>query len=436
MPQLEEILQSRKAKKFTKKKYRPWDLSGNEDPNSENTEAPVAENEANTPPKKTAPKPVVEKVEKPKPTLVTAPPAEQQKTRHLDNKIDNIKITKRQHLDNNEITQREHLDNIKLTQREHLGNDLDNDLDNKMALEMVKKLTGIQAAIFFYIVEICCARGLLETGCILTLDIAEAANCSYGSAKMSLKRLIDKGLLTRQPGKRSKGGHINLRISTAIRHAAMQAKQDSKTQPILHRQIVEKIKHLDNDLDNNTDNNSAIYNNNINNIIINKLPDEWKAIDISPLADIGFSENHIQQIYNAGRSTPDIVQQSIFHFAFALEHRHDDIAQKYKGPVNALMSVLIKGNCWYEDKYESPQQKAMRLFLDAEKKKKADMQTMINELVALEFPRWREQLSEQQLRAIVPGKFVGKNSPVVEMTLRSHFIEQVLKPKLKAKGLW
>lgn len=391
MPQLSDILEKRKSTPFAKKKYRTWEFSefdaGKEHKQLDNIK--------------------------------------------ITNKqhIGNIKVSERHHKDNNQITYKQKLDNIKITNRKHIGNDLDNKIDEVDYLESIKKLTGIQEKIFFYVIEICSAKGVLETGSIITFDIKEAAKCSYGSVKTSLKRLIDKKLIERKPGKRSKGGHINLSITKNIRSAALEVKKERESSSIIHSQIFKKMHVIDNDLDNM----SPIYNNDNKNIIIKtlSLPLDWEIIDTTPLKDIGFSIAQLKQLYQSGKTSPEVVQISIYHFAFALENRKEEIENKYKGSLNAIMAVLIKGNAWFEDKYESPQEKAIKKVLEVKKYQQEKIQNMLNELCELEFPDWRSKLTDEEISEIVPSNLLKLNvKSGIELTLKSYFIEKLLKPKI------
>jgi hypothetical protein len=419
MPQLKEILDKRNNKSFVKKKYRPWDLSGNNSAQEETTNLPH--------PSPIFPE-IVEIINQPQ-SLVE---------NNLITKSDNIKITNREHKDNTQITQSKHFDNTGITQRKQLDNHLDNDLDNNLDvetyMELIKKLAGIQEKIFFYIVELCCARGTLDTDSILTMDIATAANCSYGSSKMSLKRLIDKRLIIRKPGKRSKGGHINLSISKEIRTAALQIKQDKQYLSLLHTQAIQQMRHIDNDLDNDSDNNRSINNNNIKIIISDELPEEWKAIDYEPLAYVGFSETQLKQIYRANKNSLEVVQESIYHFAYALENRREEIERKYKGALNALMSVLVKGNAWFEAKYESPQDIALKQLLSKKKADKEKRESMEKELMEIAFSDWQAELDEEQKLQYLPEDIrKSKMSAAKTASLRNYFVENIW-PTIKIKG--
>ena len=85
-------------------------------------------------------------------------------------------------------------------------------------------------------------------------------------------------------------------------------------------------------------------------------PSVWLKINIEPLKAIGFSDTQLQQLQN--RNTPEIIQESIYHFAYGLEH--NEKTKKYKdNALNVLMGVLRKGQAWIEPNYRSPQELAL-----------------------------------------------------------------------------
>ena len=408
MPQLSDILRDRKQKTFVKKNYRPWDLSGSGNVSSKVNQAvatsPLIDNTVTD---STINLDIANAI----PASVTeVPPPD------LDNKLDNERVTLSQHSDNIQISKSKPRDNIQVTISEHLDNNIDNHLDNNSYPEIIKKIAGIQENIFFYIVEVCNARGTFETGNLLTNDIASAANCTYGSAKMSLKRLIDKGLIIRKTGKRAKGGHINLSITKEIRMAALEVKREKSLRPMIHQQVIQQRKQLDNISDNNV----AYSSSYINKTTTSELPEEWQKINIAPLAAIGFTEKHLVDVYVTKLTTPDIVQESINHFAYGLEHN----ATKYKAypdPLNVLIGCLRKGKAWSESNYVSLQEKAIQELLARRRAEQERMNALEAELIHVEFLAWKKALSADRKKQILPERFFGPE----DSHLKVYFTENV-----------
>lgn len=438
MPQLSDLLEK---KKFVKKSYRPWDLSGNGTIDSEPQQT------STTPTQPTVSTHLLEQernivlnhiVENTHTfnnpqinTIIPKTGTEHKTGNEIDNKTSNYKGTTNKQTGYKQVTHLKQPDNHKITKGKQQNNNSENNTDNTFGIhylvEAIKKLSGIQKHIFLYIINLCSARGVLDTGNVLALDLANAGNCSIESAKTSLNRLIEKHLIIRHQGKACRGGHMVLGINNEIQSAAIQAQQ-ALFNPL-------KLNHLDNNTGNNSNNNSyyssSIYNNKTTTTI---LPLEWKNIKFDSLQSIGFSETQIRQLMDSQTTTPEIVQNSINHFSFALENKEK--VKNYHEPLNVLMGVLRKGQNWHEPDYISPQELSLQNILKEKRKRKEKMETMIKELSDIEFPLWRKSLSPAEIKNIIPEEMLQANiAPAISATLRSYFTDNVLLPKLEQQGL-
>ena len=324
MPDLKNILAQR-TKKFAKKQYRPWDLSGTSAAASQPSETTPALTEANNIPaaQKTTDETLLE-------YNYFSPNTKFENTT-LDNKSGNV-------TGNNQVTR---------------GNELSNRLDNTSLRNRIAKLTGIQQRILDFIVNVCIAKDDLKTGPFETITLSQYIEKSTGSTKTSINRLINKGFLKRGLGRAARGGYINLELPNEIKLVILELrkdiKQDNRTENFVYS--------LCQNLDNKSLYSSSSYNNNTTTdqkLLPNALPDEWKKIDCEVLSAIGFNREHLRQL--AGKNIPEIVQESINHFSYALENN-----PKYKNhanPLNVFMGVLRKGQAWFEKDYISPLEKA------------------------------------------------------------------------------
>lgn len=130
----------------------------------------------------------------------------------------------------------------------------------------------------------------------------------------------------------------------------------------------------------------------------------WDEIDFSSLEPIGFRKNHLLQIKKF--TTPAITQESVNHFAFALEN--NEKVRKYETPLNVLITVLKRGEAWVEVNYESPLERAQRLQLERRRAEQNRFQKREEELRNLEFNHWEKSLDEDQKRRISPRGFIGE----------------------------
>lgn len=428
MPQLSDLIGK---KKFVKKSYRPWDLSGEGtidgktavrlDDVRSNQKSSGQENSAEFEAASSV-APALTEVQ----TAVSVAEIDNETGNRTGNKEVTERVTNREQPSNNQVTIREQRGNKEVTKREQrgnvTGNITGNNQDTFFLSESIKKLGGIQKNIFFYILNLCTARGVLDTGNLLSSDLANAGSCTVGSAKTSLNRLVEKRLVHRLPGKACRGGHMVLGITKEIQAAAMQAQQ-ALFNP-LKREVTGNITG-------NVTGNSFLYTSSSNkNTTTIVLPDEWKKIELEPLQHIGFSETQLRQLCESGITTPEIVQDAIHRFAFSLVN--SDKVKAYADPLNVLMGVLRKGQRWNEPHYVPLKERLLRELLDEKRKQKELRDTMIKELIELEFPEWKRKLSEEQFNSIVPEDIRKNNiTAAIQAVLRTYFTEQILLPRLE-----
>jgi len=129
----------------------------------------------------------------------------------------------------------------------------------------------------------------------------------------------------------------------------------------------------------------------------------WANIDFSALASFGFKKSHIKQIINTKTTlTPQEVQESIEHYAWALNHRAEE-KQNYAPQNNrlrGLMGVLKKGSPWIEAQYRSLEDIAIEEQIKA---KQAQLERKIAQKEALlttEFNLWYADLTPDHITEI------------------------------------
>jgi len=287
--------------------------------------------------------------------------------------------------------------------------------------EIIARLYGIRKKLMFFFVDLCEARGKLDTGPITAETLIEASGSTYKTIKKVLQIMIEDSLIKRMQGKRGKGGFSVLLISKEIKESVLKYKKIIMPEP------------------SNTKNNisSAERTNFVTNNL-NDLPEVWKEIDLKPLKNIGFSETQLKQLFTKNLNVPEVVQESIYQFAFGLEHnpKTKEYNKEGKNPLNVLMGVLRSGGQWTENDYETPQQRSLRILLEVRKKRKEQQDIMINELLDIEFPAWERKLDDKKRNEIVPEQLrSSKLSRAMTACLRSYFLKNVLLPRLEEEGL-
>ena len=385
MPNLNEIIKERDNKKFIKKNYRPWDLSGDSSliPNN----APQNESLTNLHKYSETSQVVVLCNEEEITQNFTTNP-------EIDNTLDNNKTTNKYQQDNKQATNKYHLDINKGTYKETKEEQLDINLDPTSIYHQLMKLAGIQKNILSFIVDLCTIRNGLETGPIETLTLSLYTKANIGVVKISIKRLIDKGFVIRNKGKQAKGGYINLSITSEVYNAVREQKEN-KHHVVNPQDLINSIRYQ---LDINNSYNSSSYNKTITTNKIETLPDEWSGIDFEPLKPIGFTKTQIKQLIE--KNDPALVQESINHFAFGIENNPK--VQKYEDPLNVLMGVLRKGQGWLEKDYRSPKEIAQQQLLAIKKTVLEREQKFEEDAYKLALNEWQKALSSDEIEKIAP----------------------------------
>ena len=295
---------------------------------------------------------------------------------------------------------------------------------------VIKKLGGNEQKIFLYVVESCIARDGLSTGEIPGKIIMAAVGTSRNGMETAIKRLRKKELLSREKGKTGKNGLICLTLSEAVKNAAIKYMHAYQSEQAFFNQSSIRVQNLQENRVQLGFNN-PVYSSSKRNITT-ALPDEWKKINFSPLESIGFTEQHLLDIFSANILDATVVQESIHHFAFGLEEgRH----KQYSDPLKVFIGRVRKGSAWIESNYESPKDRALKALYERKKAEKEKRDAMINEFIEIDFPEWRKKLSKEEIKEIVPAEILSVNlAPAVTSALRTYFVNNVLIPKLENEG--
>ncbi len=268
------------------------------------------------------------------------------------------------------------------------------------------------------IFEQCSNNCSLISPAISTEEIRNALNISPERVRNLIFRIVKKGGVTIKQHKSGQNAFRKFELSKSLYQA------------IIDEQSYE-LKKAHTSLANPLAASSHISNSIYINKTITDLPEEWKKINYEELIPLGFSETQLHQLFAGKFTTPEIVQESINHFAYGFQN--NEKTKAYIEPLNVFMGVLRKGQRWCEANYISPQEKALKQLIEDKKEQKEKQEKMVKELAELEFPEWRKNLSEEEIKLIVPKNIV--NMALAEPTLRLHFLEKVLTPRLLENGI-
>ena len=281
---------------------------------------------------------------------------------------------------------------------------------NQLSKEIDETLNSTRQAI----------RRLKHNNTIKTIEFS--TSCSNGYAKFKISRSFYQNLIKNPPER--------LELTKAM---VLEEKKAKITLPL--NNSINNISNITNTIKEEERSKDFLFKDRISHNSQNTcdFPSAWLKINIEPLRTIGFSDTQLQQLQN--RNTPEVVQESIYQFAYGLEY--NEKTKKYNdNALNVLMGVLRKGQAWIEPNYRSPQELALEDLIAQKKEKKNRCNKKLDELMDLEFPAWHNKLSEQEIEEIVPETFRVTRVPqdVVEY-LKKYFRDKMLIPRLKEQGI-
>lgn len=291
--------------------------------------------------------------------------------------------------------------------------------ENKI-IQILRKTTGYQKEVMQQITAH--IKSLPDN--INTIDIpidtlSIRIKTSKDITRTSIKRLQKKSILLKEKGERGRLGSTQVTIPNFILKACLNLF-------VCPPKSLYEIGN-ENRYDNRNDDSvysSSIY---INTTTNTDLPEDWRKINIEPLSDIGFSSTQIKQLYTQALNTPEIIQESINHFAFGL--KNNPKFKKYEQPLNVLMGVLRKGGVWIENNYESLQDIAQRQIIEQKKIEMEKRKQLEEEALKLALEVWKESLSEKELK-VITAKDNPKDFMPEDAKLRVHF-KEIIWPNVK-----
>lgn len=149
--------------------------------------------------------------------------------------------------------------------------------------------------------------------------------------------------------------------------------------------------------------------------------DPWEEIDFSSLESIGFNKKHLLQIKN--KTTPEIVQESINHFAYGLSHNKK--TQGYPNPLATFISVLKRGEFWIEHNYQSPQELAKKKLLEIKKAELERIKIIEEEIYQVAFDEWKQSLNQKEIESLAPDLRKRGDPIPPHAKLSSYFKENI-----------
>lgn len=300
-------------------------------------------------------------------------------------------------------------------------------------------LIGLQKEITLSIYTLCQLSRDRKTDAVSINQLANQCKSTVGAVKIAVYRLIEKNILVRESFKNGRGGWTVYSLPNNIYQEILNMEAQTKLlsnryqsgTKLVTELVSEVIPSASSSGNNTITNNKTTTTGEMENSVNpnTTLTGEWLDIDIEPLNSIGFTQTHLVQIASQNKLQPKIVQDSIYAFAFDLEK--NDRAKTIKGDhINFFMGILRNGKPYApSSNYESPQDKAMRIYLEKMRQIEQKRAAEEKEAFDLAFKDWFSKLSAEQKREFLP-EMLRRNanvetSKMLESNARSHFEKEI-----------
>ena len=309
-------------------------------------------------------------------------------------------------------------------------------------------MIGIQKNITLFIYDNCKISPTKISLPITIKYISECCNIPYFSIKKTIQRLSDKNILHRVESKNGRGGWATYKLNEVVYQEILHVdlhtdlvknwRQTGDKPETNRRQTGDKLEtknskletnwrqtgdklgvKLETKLETNASSSSSYYKKTTttsaeqDGSISDQIEPQWN-LDIASLEKIGFSQNHLLQIAKRKSLEAHLVQESIYAFAHDLEN---NAVQINSSPLNFFMGILNKSQPYVSRsaQYETPKEKAMRLFLEREARLKQQTQEIEMTLMQKMRSEWFSKMSfeEQATKAkeVHSQLETGKDAP-------------------------
>lgn len=278
-------------------------------------------------------------------------------------------------------------------------------------------LSGLQRKIANFIFNSCRYTRDRRTKPLSVENIATYCNINYKSIKKTIQRLEEKGILIRAYHKVGRGGWTQYELPDAIYYEIIHSQTEDEQETnrgqsaeFNRRQTEDKVET------------GAVFPNENTKLVAEAPEVDDYPFDIEELSSIGFTKSHLQQIILQKKLEHEVIQQSIYAFAFDLNVNGK--AKKIKDdPLGYFMGILKKGIPYAPPaNYEDPKIRGMRLYLEATERQKKKKEELEQQIIEIHFDEWLQTITDEQKRLFVDlrGRW-DEESMVCRSLAKSHF---------------
>ena len=243
----------------------------------------------------------------------------------------------------------------------------------------------------------------------LTIEhIIESLKINYDGVKTSIKRLIQKGYITRTSFKNGRGGWSKYELTEITFRELLQHETEDKVGTKVSTNWVQSEYKLGTQ-PSTQPSTELPSSSSINITTTNYKADALAKIELTEsLTLIGFNQGHIEQLLRDSSLTPEEIQNSLNAFAFDLGF--EDVKRKVRSPIGLIMKLLKNGQAYVSEKgYESEEDRLYRELIERAERKNEEKKTLQAKLVEVKFEEWLDDVSDEDKRNMAEpiGEFMG-----------------------------
>ena len=292
---------------------------------------------------------------------------------------------------------------------------------------LFSELIGLQQSITLLIYNEC-KKNRSDTTNPITVDyLVNQLNSEKKTLKTSIYRLEKKGVIIRKEFKNGRGGWTRYSLPNEIYAEILQCESNNKV-PTNSQQSTNKVtSELASELT------TSIPSSSSNKYLITttNLPTDWINIDYSAITNIGFGEHHLIQFYKDGKLTPEVIQDSINHFAFDLK-QNDKRKEIKTNPLSYFIGILKRTGLYTApENYESISDRKLRDYLRQKKEQKEQRDSMEHELMRVEYESWVKTIDEQAYNSILPENIRNSRIEAPKTAALRSYYEKNIWPERK-----
>ena len=275
-------------------------------------------------------------------------------------------------------------------------------------VQSISTLTGHQRSLLIFLYNSCRQARDRSTESLTIEHIIESLKINYDGVKTSIKRLIQKGYITRTSFKNGRGGWSKYELTEITFRELLQYETEDKLGTKVGTNSVQSEYKVGTQL--GTQPSTELpSSSSINITTTNYKADALAKIKLTEgLASIGFNQGHIEQLLRDSSLVPDEIQNSLNAFAFDLGF--EDVKRKVRSPIGLIMKVLKNGQAYISEKgYESEEDRLYRELIERADKKNEEKKNLKARLIEVKFEEWLENISDNEKKIIAEpiGEFMG-----------------------------